>query len=159
MKHNFVLKIGKLLRQLKSTIFQIRVGVIKLGINSRDYVQDVEILFTFEEAEQLFIAAGYKEKETAVEGFKSLEITNEILRSNRQFSSQQLKLNFEQNQHLEIQVQQIIAKQPDFDLNITIAREIESNHDLTFSVSVLINAEDDHKGIIRLGCNVNEENK
>lgn len=84
-----------------------------MGINLRDHVHDIDDLFTLEEAEQLFIAAGYKKKETAVEGFEKLEITSEIIRSNQQVPSNQLKFNFKQGQQFEIQVQQKTVEHPD----------------------------------------------
>lgn len=84
-----------------------------MGINLRDHVHNVDDLFTLEEAEQLFIAAGYKEKDTTVEGFEKLEITSEILRSNQQMPGDQLKFNFKQGQQFEIQVQQKTAEHPD----------------------------------------------
>ncbi|WP_108308454.1 hypothetical protein [Metalysinibacillus jejuensis] len=83
-----------------------------MGINLRDHVHDVDDLFTLEEAEQLFIAAGYKKKQTSVEGFEKLEITSEMLCSNQQMSGNHLKFNFKQGQQFGIQVQQKAAEHP-----------------------------------------------
>ncbi len=74
-----------------------------MGINLRDYVKSVDELFTWEEAEQLFIAAGYRKKEIVVEGYENLEITDEILQSNQ---STHLHPNIELNQGFEIKVRQ-----------------------------------------------------
>lgn len=59
----------------------------------------------------------------------------------------------------DLRIISIRAEKCNFEWNVNYSKNIEHNHDLTFSVSILINAEDDHKGIIRLGCNVNEENE
>ncbi|WP_336825186.1 hypothetical protein [Sporosarcina sp. USHLN248] len=75
-----------------------------MGINLRDYVKDVNDLFTLEEAERLFIAAGYKVKDTAIEGFENIEITDEILHSNQHNSEQHS--NIKLNQNFEIRVKQ-----------------------------------------------------
>lgn len=73
-----------------------------MGINLRNYVKDVNDLFTLEEAEQLFIAAGYKD--TAIEGFENIDITEELLHSNANTSEQQPCINL--NQNFEIQIKQ-----------------------------------------------------
>lgn len=53
----------------------------------------------------------------------------------------------------------IRAEESNFQWNANYSKREEHNHDLSFSVNVLVNAEDDHRGIIRLGCNVNTENE
>lgn len=79
-----------------------------MGINLRDFVKDINDLFTLEEAEQLFIAAGYQEKDTTMEGFEDIEITGDILLSNRQNTEQLSSVRF--NKHFEITVEQVTVK-------------------------------------------------
>lgn len=57
----------------------------------------------------------------------------------------------------DLRIMSIRAEKCNFEWNVNYSKKEEHNHDLTFSVNILVNAEDDHKGIIRLGCNVNGE--
>lgn len=77
-----------------------------MGINLKDYVPDVEDLFTFEEAEQLFIAAGYTKKEHQRDGFKKVNITSAMLSSNQQTLNTQGSVALVKCKHFEMTIEQ-----------------------------------------------------
>ncbi len=60
-----------------------------MGINLRDHVKNIDDLFTMEEAERLFIAAGYVKNDQQFDGYEKIKITNEILENNQKADSPQ----------------------------------------------------------------------
>ncbi len=56
-----------------------------------------------------------------------------------------------------LKILSIHTEKSNFEWNPNYSETKDQNHDLTFSVNVLVNANDEHRGIIRLGCNVNSE--
>lgn len=77
-----------------------------MGINLKDYVPNIEDLFTFEEAEQLFIAAGYTKKENQRDEFKKVNITSAMLSANQQTINTQGSVALKKCKHFEITIEQ-----------------------------------------------------
>lgn len=62
------------------------------------------------------------------------------------------------NMKSELEILKIYAETCEFKKRINYSQATKYKHDLTFDIHLLINKDDEHQGIIRLGCEVNNEN-
>lgn len=58
-----------------------------------------------------------------------------------------------------LRILNIRTEKSNFEWNKNYSEMEEHNHELSFTVGILVNADDEQRGIIRLGCDINHENK